>query len=267
MARVSPDLRRRGSEGAGGSAKEAETDGGCRSQALSWRARLNWLVWLLPVAVALVISAGAFYEFAGPPAAGRHVYVATQQMWLAVPVTGAGTTYDAYLARQEEDAAARTLATGGLLQSGTVDAEIAAQYAAERGREPPAGAGAGVPSTISSTNVGAALSATHTGNLVTLAARWQTADGARALLSAAVETLVRVGVPISAAAESGAGAPTVVLAQVAGPESGVALDSAVEAVALDTLLARLGFAVAAGLVMLAVVWVVVVRRGARRERG
>lgn len=264
MARVSPDLRRRGSDGSGGSAKEAERDVGSGAAGrLATR-----LVWLLPAVVALVIAAGALFAYAGPPAAGRHVYVATQQVRLGVPVVGAGTTYDAYLARRAEDAAARELATGGLLQAGRLDAAIAAEYVAYRGYSPPGTPGVGAfPSKLAATEVGAALSATHAGNLVTVTARWNTPQGAEALLGAAVRTLVAEGVPVSTEAESGAGAPTVAIAQVAGPASGAALDGAVETAALDTLLARLGFAVAAGALTLAALWVAAARRGAGAERG
>lgn len=250
MARLSPDLRR------AGSAKE--TDAGAAPRPVPR------LLWLLPLAVALAVAAGALFQYAGPLSAARHVYVATRQVRLAVPLTGASTSYDGYLARQTEDAAARNLASGAL-QSPALDTAIAAEYVAERSRAPQAAQSADIPPTVTAADVAAALSATHAGNLVTLAARWRTPDGAQALLTAAVDVLVAGGAPAPASLsptppeqQGQAGEP--VMVQVAGPPSGTALDGTVEAAALDTLLVRLAFAVAAGMLTLMAVWAVVTRR-------
>lgn len=242
MARLSLDRRRAGVR------KVAEVG------AAQPRRRAPRLLWLLPLAVALLIAAGALYEYAGPPAAANRVYIATQQLRLALPVAGATSTYDAYLARQSEDTAARALASGAPLQSPALDATIAARYATAYADLPQSAAHAGAPRRVTSAEVAAALTATHTGNRVTLTAHWQSPQGARALLTAAVTTLAEDGVAVPAAA-SGPASITVAV-QVAGPASTATVDSTVAAAALHTLLVRLAFAVAAGAVtLLAIGWV------------
>lgn len=243
------------------------TTGGEDGGAAQWRPVARQLRWLLPLAVALLVAAGALYEYAGPPAAARRVYVSTIQLRLGVPLPGARSTYDGYLARQTEDAAARAFASGAELQSQALDNAIASQYAAGHAQLPQIALRAGIPQRISAPEVGTALSASHAGNLVTLAARWPTPQGARALLVATVQTLGMDGVPMSTAAagqQGHAARPAVVVRiQSQGPATFASLDTAVQASALATLWTRLTFAVAAGLAtLLALLWV-----AARRGRG
>lgn len=254
MARLSPDTPRTGAAPDAGMAQYAS--------------HMPRALWLLPLVVAVVIAAGALYEYAGPPAASRHVYVVSQALRVSVPVAGAASSYDAYTAHQKEDAVARDVASGGLLQARALDAAIAQEYAAERGRAPEAGS-AGARATVSAGDVASALAATHTGNLITLYARWHTPGEAQALLRAAVATLTAEEVPNLPAlspAVSGSGSQTAVsvLIQVDGAASGATLDGAVEAAATQTLLVRLGFAVAAGVVVLLAL-VVVTRRAKTGE--
>lgn len=280
MARLSPDLHSAGTA--------ADKGMGAR------RRGMPRLIWALPLIAAAIIAAGALYQFAGPPAAARHVYVASQQLRVVVPVAGAASSYEVYLAQQAEDAGARALVSRELLQSGQLDAAITQEYATEREHAPEAGAAlaarAGVPATVRASDVAAALSATHTGNLVTLYARWHTPEGAQALLAAAVITLTTEGVPNSSApypvvpagptgsvgrppdagpagnpaAGRGSQTSAPMMIQADGAASGAMLDSAVEALALQTLLIRLAFAVAAGVMALLALVVVVRWTGAER---
>lgn len=215
------------------------------------------LIWALPLVVAAMVAVGALYQYAGPPAAARHVYIAAQPLRVVVPVAGAASSYDVYQAHQAEDAGARALVSGGLLQSERLDTAIAQEYAVERGHALETSTAlvrnAVVPATVRASDVASALSATHTGNLVTLYARWHTPAGAQALLAAATQTLVSNEGTQALGASGTSAAPGAVFPaaiQADGGASGATLDSTVEAAALQTLLIRMAFAVAAGVVTL-----------------
>ena len=212
-------------------------------------------MWLFPLVVALLIAGGALYQYAGPPAGARHVYVASQSLRIAVPLAGGASAFDAYVAHQAESAVAATLVSGGALQSQALDGEIANQYSSLRG---PLAAhfGPATPNTVTASQVASALSASHTGNRVTLFARWHTPAGAQALLTAAATALIAPGSTLAHVA----GASQLVVVQADGPASTAALDASVEAAARQTLFVRLAFAVAAGLLTLLVVAFAVRRR-------
>ncbi|MGZ3602986.1 MAG: hypothetical protein ACXVDF_23975, partial [Ktedonobacterales bacterium] len=92
---------------------------------------------------------------------------------VAVPV-GASTAYDAYVAERQEDEIARMLTTGGLLLNARLEADVARKMRID-------------PRV---TRLGALnISATHSGNLVTLTARGRSPYEADAIATAAVETL------------------------------------------------------------------------------
>jgi hypothetical protein len=192
--------------------------------------------WWLAVGVMAVVTAGAAFADFGPGA--PHTYLASESCTiLALPSGADASSYAAYLAHDDELAAAR--ATDGLVTSPQFAAAAAARANASTGER------------FSASGVANALSATHAGNVVTLSARWGTQLGTSALLAAAAAEL---------SAEAAAGQ----LATLNGPASAVQLrvkspttvaealpDPATQAAARRDFLLRVVAGVGAGLLLAA----------------
>jgi hypothetical protein len=136
--------------------------------------------WWLAALLVLLVAAGSLVQYVGAGVAQRDSYIATRSLRIVIVPSGASTAYDGYVAARQEDEIARMLTTGSLLSNGRLDDGIAVRMRSHGVR--------GSLSTLASTAADA-LSATHSGNLVTLTARGRTTAEADAVATAAVETL------------------------------------------------------------------------------
>ncbi|HEX8035643.1 MAG TPA: hypothetical protein VF510_17425 [Ktedonobacterales bacterium] len=136
--------------------------------------------WWLAALLVLLVAAGSLVQHVGAGVAQRDSYIATRSLRIVVIPSGASTAYDGYVAARQEDEIARMLTTDSLLSNGRLDDGIAVRMRSHGVR--------GSLSTLASTAADA-LSATHSGNLVTLTARGRTTAEADAVATAAVETL------------------------------------------------------------------------------
>ncbi|MGZ3639460.1 MAG: hypothetical protein ACXVCX_16660 [Ktedonobacterales bacterium] len=136
--------------------------------------------WWLAALLVLLVAAGSLIQYFGPGAAQHDTYIATRSLRIGIVPSGASTAYDGYVAARQEDEIARTLATGGLLSDARLDDSIAVRMRSHGVR--------GSLSILAST-AAAALSATHSGDLVTFSAQGRTPAEANALVTAFTEVL------------------------------------------------------------------------------
>ncbi|MGH2515488.1 MAG: hypothetical protein ACRDHP_07515, partial [Ktedonobacterales bacterium] len=227
-----------------------------------WRAALVRRIWI-GMALALVVTAGALVLYARPSASWRHAYVASQSVQVVAVTEASGSSYDAYLARQESERIARSFAGGGI-QSAAFDDAVVRSFAAQHAALV-TWFGADVPTRVSSGDVAAALVAQDTGGLLTLTCRWNSAAGANALLSTAVSVLAGAGdlrrfLGASTAAQSA----EVALAQPTGAIVMARLDASTADAARQELLARIALGVVFGLAAVLLLAALSLRSGAAR---
>lgn len=193
--------------------------------------------WWLVASLVLLVAAGSLIQYFGPGAAQRDSYNATRSLRIVVVPVGASTAYDGYVAEQQEDEIARMLTTGGVLSSGRLDDSIAARMRSH-----------GVRGSLSTA---AALSATHSGNLVTLTARGRTTAEADAIATAAVETLSSAALasllPSTPVPQSG----DALLVQVEGSASQPVRDATQDEAAMWQIATRIVLALVAGVFLTA----------------
>lgn len=213
--------------------------------------------WWLVVLLVLLVAAGSLVRYLGPGATQRDSYIATRSLRIVVVPVGASTAYDGYIAVRQEDEIARTLATGGLLSDARLDAAIAVRMRVDNLR------GSLDAHAIASAT---ALSASHSGNLITLTARGRTAAEADAIATAAVETLsseALVSLLPSALVPQSSDA---LLVQAVGSASQPMRDTARDAAAVWQILARIAIAIVAGIILTLLMgwWMSLRSRGAQR---
>lgn len=196
-----------------------------------------WRHWWLVALLVVLVAVGSLVQYFGPGTARRDTYLATRSLRIVVVPLGASTAYDGYTAARQEDEIARTLATGGLLSNTTLDADIAVRMRA-----------GGVSGSLAAlaTIAAAALSATHSDNLVILTARGRTATEANAIATATVEVLSSEALagllPSGLVPSSGA----TLLAQVEGNANLPMRDTTQSAAVVWQILARMALAFVAG---------------------
>lgn len=134
--------------------------------------------WWVAALLVLLVALGSLVQYYGPGARQRDAYLATRSLRIVVLSANASTAYDAYVASRQEDEIARALATAGTLSAAWLDDAIAARMRADH-----------LTPSLSSQTIATALSATHSGNLVTLTTRGRTSAEADALATAAAEVL------------------------------------------------------------------------------
>lgn len=160
-------------------------------------------------------------------------YVATRSVALATPPAGTPSAQDSYFAEQRALATARLIVSPGFLTAPTFDRAIAHALASTPNR---------ALRQASPLTLGRALSASHAGNTITLAATWGSATGAEALVTAAANVLAS-GDPAILALFGGGEAPRFL---VTSGRSHTVVDEATSAAARNTLLLRLALAVLVG---------------------
>lgn len=138
-------------------------------------ARRRW--WLAALLVFLV-AAGSLAQYASAGAGRFTAYVATRSLRVVVVPIEASTSYDGYIAARQGDEIARSLATDGVFSNARLDEAIVIRMRADHSAGP-----------LAAHDIAAALTATHSGNLVTLTARGRTSAEADAIATAAVEAL------------------------------------------------------------------------------
>lgn len=134
--------------------------------------------WWVAALLILLVALGSLIQYYGPGARQRDAYLATRSLRIVVLSANASTAYDAYVASRQEDEIARALTTAGTLSAAWLDDAIAARMRADHLALP-----------LSSQTIATALSATHSGNLVTLTTQGRSAAEADALATAAAEVL------------------------------------------------------------------------------
>lgn len=203
----------------------------------------------IALVIATVVTLGALALYASPWASWRHAYSATQEMVIVIAAHGASSTYDAYVSRQEAERIARDIASGMVFSSFSFAEAVARTLAAQHDLLV-SYFGADTPRTISSSDVAASLTATHTADAVSLTCHWSNVAGADALLSAAVSVLmasddVRTLLPSDEATQL----PDAALARTANSASPARLDPAATSAARQELLTRIVLGVIFGLIV------------------
>jgi hypothetical protein len=192
--------------------------------------RCWWLVALL----VLLVAAGSLVQYVGPEAVQRDTYIATRSLRIVVVPSEASTTYDGYVAARQEDEIARMLTTGGLLGSARLSADIARQM-----RISPR-----------VTRLGALnISATHSGNLVTLTIRGRSPYEANTRATAAVETLDSTMVSSLLPSTLRPTSSETLLVQAEGSASQPVRDATQDAAAVWQIVARIALAFVAGVLL------------------
>ncbi|HEU4782748.1 MAG TPA: hypothetical protein VFS83_05355 [Ktedonobacterales bacterium] len=164
-------------------------------------------------------------------------YVATRSVAIAMPPAGTPSAQDSYFAEQQALATARVIVSPGFLTAPAFDRAIAYALASSPDR---------ALRQASPLTLGRALSASHTGATITLAATWGNATGAEALVNAAANALASSDPAFLAL--FGSGETPHFLAPSGNPHAIV--DAETAAAARDTLLLRLALAVLAGVLVM-----------------
>ena len=199
--------------------------------------------WWVMALVTLLIGSLALIGWLRTPTG----YIATRAIAIAALPAGTPSAQDSYFAQQQTLATARFIVSPRFLTAPAFDRAIAHALAstpdrALRGASPLA--------------LGRALSASHTGNVITLAANWPSAPGAEALVTAATGILASSDPAILALFGSGE-SPRFLVA--AGNPTTIA-DEETAAAARNTLLLRLALAVLAGVLVMGTVGLLERRR-------
>jgi hypothetical protein len=168
------------------------------------------------------------------------VYVATRSVAIAMLPAGTPSAQDSYFAEQQTLATARSIVSPRFLTAPAFDRAISQALASApdstlRGASP--------------LTLGRALSASHASNTITLTARWGSAAGAEALLTAATHTLASSD-PAILALFGGGEAPRFLMAS---GSSHAVVDAETASAARNTLLLRLALAVLAGMLVMGTV--------------
>lgn len=209
--------------------------------------------WHLVAVAFIVVVVGSLWQYAGPSAASRQMYVARQALRIAVLPAGAPTTYDDYLATQQEAAIARALAQGSALANPALDAPILARAPLYL---PHSYSVTSASPALTATAIGQALSATNSGSEIALAARWSSAAVAQALIKAAGDVIIHAD---SALLLSGVSLPATSLTNatvsfsLVGAASQPTPDATSDANAWQVAISRIALGVLAGLLLVYVV--------------
>jgi hypothetical protein len=204
--------------------------------------------WWVMALVTLLIGSLALIGWLRTPT----VYVATRSVAIATLPAGTPSAQDSYFAEQDALAAARLIVSPGFL---TAPAFGRAVYHALIS-EPDHTLREASPLTL-----GRALWASHAGNSITLAAKWGSATGAEALVTAAAHALASSDPAILALFGSGSGEAPRVLA--ASGNSQAVVDAETASATRNTLLLRLALAVLAGMLVMGTV--ALLERGDRKR--
>jgi hypothetical protein len=168
------------------------------------------------------------------------VYVATRSIVIASLPAGTPSAQDSYFAEQQALANARRIVSPGFLTAPAFDRAIAHTLASTPDR---------TLREASPLALGHALSASHTGNTITLTVRWGSVTGAEALNTAAGNALASSDPAILALFGSGE-APRFLVAS-GNPQALV--EAATADAARNTLLLRLALATLAGVLVMGTV--------------
>jgi hypothetical protein len=168
------------------------------------------------------------------------VYVATRSVAIATPPAGTPSTKDSYFAEEQTLATARFIVSSGFLTAPAFARAISHALAST----PDSALREASPLAL-----GRALSASHTGNMITLAANWESATGAKALVTAATNALTSNDPAVLALFGSGE-APRFLVAP-GSPQAVV--DAETADAARNTLLLRLALAALAGVLVMGTV--------------
>lgn len=168
------------------------------------------------------------------------VYTATRSVAIAAPPAGTPSAQDSYFAEQQTLATARLIVSPGFLTATAFDRAIAHALASSPDH---------TLRVASPLTLGRALSASHAGNTITLAAKWGSATGAEALVTTATNVLASDDLAILAL--FGSGEAPHLLAPSGNPHAIV--DAETAAAARDTLLLRLALAALAGALVMGTV--------------
>ena len=191
--------------------------------------------WVMALVTLLIVSLALIGWLRTPT-----VYVATRSVAIATLPAGTPSAQDSYFAEQQTFATARLIASRGLLTAPAFDQAIVHTLASTRDhtlRE------------ASPLALGRALSASHTGDTISLTATWGSATGAEALVTAAGNALASSDTAILALFGSGE-APRFLVAP-GNPQAVV--DEEAASAARNTLLLRLALAVLAGVLAMGTV--------------
>jgi hypothetical protein len=194
--------------------------------------------WWVMALVALLIGSLALIGWLRTPTG----YIATRAIAIATLPAGTPSAQDSYFAQQQTLATARFIVSPRFLTAPAFDRAIAHALAstpdhALREASPLA--------------LGRALSASHTGNVITLAANWPSAPGAEALVTAATGILASSDPAILALFGSGESPRFLVAA--GNPTTIADEETAAAAAARNTLLLRLALAVLVGVLVMGTV--------------
>lgn len=192
--------------------------------------------WRVMALVTLLIGSLALIGWLRTPT----VYVATRSIAIASLPAGTPSAQDSYLAQQQTLATARLIVSQGFLIAPAFDRTIVHALAST----PDSMLREATPLAL-----GRALSASHAGNTITLAVRWESAMGAEALVTAAAYALASSDPAILALFGSGE-APRFLM--VSGNTHAV-VDAETADAARNTLLLRLALAVLAGVLVMGTV--------------
>jgi hypothetical protein len=167
-------------------------------------------------------------------------YVATRSIAIATLPTGTPSSQDSYFAKQQTLATARFIVSPRFLTAPAFDRAISQSVASAPDR---------ALREASPSALGRALSASHAGNTITLAAKGPSASGAEALVTAAADVLAS-GDPAILALVGSDEAPRFL---VTSGNSHAIVDEEAAATARNTLLLRLALAVLAGALVMGMV--------------
>ncbi len=202
-----------------------------RHEAVSLVRRWWWIMALAP----LLISSLALIGWLRTPTN----YVATRAVAIATSPAGTPSAQDSYFAQQQTLATARLIVSPGFLTAPAFDRAIAHALVSAPDR---------ALRQASPLTLGRALSASHAGNTITLAAKWGSASGAETLVTAATNTLASRDPALLALFGNG-DAPRFLVTS-GNPHAVV--DDEVASAARNTLLLRLALAALAGMLVMGI---------------
>ena len=192
--------------------------------------------WWVMALVTLLIGSLALIGWLRTPTG----YIATRAIAIAALPAGTPSAQDSYFAQQQTLATTRFIVSSRFLTAPAFDRAIAHALASTADR---------ALREASPLALGRALSASHTGNTITLAADWPSAPGAEALVTAATGILASSDPTILAL--FGSGESPRFLVAVGNPNAVV--DEEAASAARNTMMLRLALAVLAGVLVMGTV--------------
>lgn len=200
--------------------------------------------WIMALATLLIGSLSLIGWLRTPT-----VYTASRSVAITILPAGTPSAQDSYFAEQQALATVRLIVSPGFLTAPAFDLAISQALAS-------------IPEhtlrEASPLGLGRALSASHIGATITLAANWGSAAGAEALVTAATKALTSNDPAILALFDGGSGdAPRFL---VAVGDAHAVVDEEAAASARNTLLLRLALAVLAGVLVMGVAGLLALRR-------